>query len=145
MKKVMEKVMVGLAIVCILIMTQCTLFVNAAEITPYYNNTYFANTTASITNTGSIKITNSYEAKTSMTKAVITTYIEKRVLGIFWTKVDIGTTDDEWIDTIYSTTYEGYHTHQLEKTGTYRVKVEYVFYGTGGSADTIEKEIEKTY
>lgn len=119
--------------------------VSAAEITPYYNNTVSASTTVSISSTGKITITNSYNGRKDVTtKAVITTYIEKRFLGIFWTRVDIGTTDDEWVDTIYNYYYAGDHSFQLESTGTYRVTVEYVISGSGG-ADEIVKEIEKKY
>lgn len=120
--------------------------VSAAEITPYYNNTVSATSSANISSTGKITISNSYSGiKDVTTKAVITTYIEKRFLGIFWTRVDIGTTDDEWVDTVYNYQYTGNHTFQLESTGTYRVTVEYVISGSGGSADEIIKEIEVKY
>ncbi len=52
---------------------------------------------------------------------------------------------DEWTDTIYDTTYYDVATVQLEKTGKYRVTVEYVFYGTGGDADTVTHEFELEY
>lgn len=91
-------------------------------------------------------VTNSFNADSSVfTKAVITTYLEKRTLGLFWSKVNIGQTNDEWIVTTYDNSYVGSHSHQLAKTGTYRVTAEYVIYGTGGSADTITKEMEVEY
>ncbi len=118
----------------------------AAEITPYYNNTVSAISTATISSTGKITITNSYSGIKNITnKAVITTYIEKRFLGIFWTRVDIGTTNDEWVDTIYNYYYTGDHSFQLESTGTYRVTVEFVISGSGGDADEIVRETEKKY
>lgn len=116
------------------------------EIAPYYNNVITANSTATISSSGVMTVENIYTGFQSVTtKAVITTYIEKKVLGLFWSRVDIGQTDDEWVDTIYSYEYSGSHSVQLEKTGTYRVTVEFVIYGSGGSADTITKEIERTY
>ena len=137
--------LVSYVFVCLLILNLCMLFANATEISPYYNNAIWANSSANVSSTGILTVKNTYSAQSTTTKVVITTYIEKRVLGIFWSKVDIGTSNDEWIDTVYTTNYSGSHSHQLEKNGTYRVTVEYVFYGTSGYTDTIEKEIEKTY
>lgn len=116
------------------------------EVAPCYNNVSTATGSVSISSSGVITVKNSYIGYQSVTtKAVITTYIEKKVLGLFWSRVDIGQTDDEWVDTIYDYKYSGSHSVQLEKTGTYRVTVEFVIYGSGGSAETITKEIERTY
>lgn len=118
----------------------------AGEVTPYYNNTSSARTTATISSSGMLTVTNSYygfEGET--TKAVITTYVEKKFLGLFWTRVDIGTTDDEWVDTVYDYTYSGTHTFQLTSTGTYRITATYVISGTGGAADEITKTVEVKY
>lgn len=116
------------------------------DVSPFYNNVISVSSIASISNTGVLKVTNSYTGDSSITtKAIITTYIEKKILGVFWSRVDIGQTNDEWVDTIYNYKYSGSHSIQLPSTGTYRVTVEYVIYGTGGSADTITKEIQKTY
>lgn len=120
---------------------------HASEIaTPYYNNVVSARSTATISDSGLLTIKNSYVGIDGVTtKAVITTYVEKKVLGLFWTRVDIGTTDDEWVDTIYDSIYEGVHTFQLSSKGTYRVTVTFTIYGTDGSPDEIIKEIEKEY
>lgn len=116
------------------------------EIAPCYNNVLTAFSTATISSNGLITINNTYTGSQSVTtKAIITTYIEKKTLGIFWSRVDIGQTNDEWVDTIYNYKYSGSHSVQLPSTGTYRVTVEYVVYGSGGAADTITKEIEKSY
>ena len=116
------------------------------EIMPYYNNTLRAYHSVSLSTNGTLKIINSYNGVSGVTtKAVITTYIEKRFLGIFWTRVDIGTADNEWVDTLYSTNYSGGHSFKLESTGTYRVTSEFKIYGSGGSADEIVKETTITY
>lgn len=116
------------------------------EIAPCYNNVLTASSTATISSSGVITVNNTYTGSQSVTtKAIITTYIEKKILGIFWSRVDIGQTNDEWVDTIYNYKYSGSHSVQLPSTGTYRVNVEYVIYGSGGSADTITKTIEKNY
>ncbi len=118
----------------------------AGEITPYYNNVSTARTTASVSSSGLLTINNRYNGfEGETTKAVITTYIEKKVLGLFWTRVDIGITDDQWVDTVYNYTYSGSHTFQLTSGGTYRVTVTFVVSGTGGAADEIVKTQEVTY
>lgn len=118
----------------------------AGEITPYYNNVMSVQTTASVSASGLLTIRNTYSGiQGETTKAVITTYVEKKVLGLFWSKVDLGITDDQWVDTIYNYTYNGTHSVQLESTGTYRVTATYVISGTGGAADEIEKTYEVTY
>lgn len=132
--------------VCVLLVTTFSLVGYAGEAVPYYNNVNSTNSSASISSSGVLTVTNRYVGSSSVTtKAIITTYVEKKVLGLFWSRVDIGQTNDEWVDTIYNYTYTGSHSVQLSSTGTYRVTVEYVIYGSGGSADTITKEIEKTY
>lgn len=118
----------------------------AGEITPYYNNVVNVRTTASVSESGILTIRNTYTgSQGKTTQAVITTYVEKKVLGLFWTRVDLGITDDQWVDTIYNYTYNGTHSVQLESTGTYRVTATYVISGTGGAADEIEKTYEVTY
>ena len=116
------------------------------EIMPLYNNVSSANSTMSINSNGKMTITYRYTGYSSTTtKAVITTYIQKRVLGLFWTKVDIGESDNQWVDTITNYKYSGSRTFQLSASGTYRVTIVYKIYGTGGSADTITSEIEDSY
>ena len=109
-----------------------------AEVMPCYNNVSSATANASISDGGKLSITYKYSGAESITtKAVITTYIEKKFLGLFWRRVDIGTTDNQWVDTIYDYMYVGTRTHQLSSSGTYRITVIYKIYGTGGSADEI--------
>lgn len=146
MKTNCKKRILSFAVAFILIITTGTFMVNAQEISPRYNNVDSASSSAAISSSGVITISNVYSAQsTVLSKAIITTYIEKRTLGLFWSRVDIGQSNDEWVDTVYSNVYTGTHSHQLTKTGTYRATVEYVFYGTGGSADTITKEMEVEY
>lgn len=146
MRKTFLKRITSVFMAGILFLTSFSLVVYADEAVPYYNNVDTVNSAASISSSGVLTVNNRYKGSSSTTtKAVITTYVERKVLGLFWSRVDIGQTDDEWVDTIYSYEYSGSHSVQLEKTGTYRVTVEFVIYGSGGSADTITKEIERTY
>ncbi len=118
----------------------------SSDIEPYYNNVSSVTSKAEIDSNGIIKITNSYSSSSTIfEKAIITTYIEKKILGLFWVKIDIGQTDNEWVDTIYVNMYSGSHSHQLESTGKYRVTTEYIIYGSGGEADTVTKQSEATY
>ena len=149
MKKYTLKKLVSLILANVLLLLIVFVPAKAAvqeEIAPCYNNVLTASSTATISSSGVITVINTYTGSQSeTTKAVITTYIVKKTLGIFWSRVDIGQTDDEWVDTIYNYKYSGSHSIQLPSTGTYRVTVEYVIYGSGGAADTITKEIEKSY
>ena len=93
-----------------------------------------------------MNINYNYTGNSSTTsKAVITTYIEKQFLFIFWTRVDIGTTDNKWTQTVNNYRYTGTRTFKLPSTGTYRTTVVYEVYGSGGSADTITCQDEITY
>ena len=71
------------------------------------------------------------------TKVVITTYIEKKTLGLFWSRVENGQPNNQWVDTSY--------TFQLSSTGTYRVTVTYKVYGSGGAADEIKCVMKDSY
>lgn len=149
MKKRTLNNLISLVLSNILLLLIVFIPANAAvkeEVSPCYNNVVSTDTFVSISNSGVIKTTNSYTGdRTVTTKAVITTYIEKKVLGLFWIRVDIGQVNDEWVDTIYNYEYTGSHSTQLPSTGTYRVTVKYIIYGSGGVADTIVKEVEKSY
>ena len=69
----------------------------ADEIIPRYNNTLTTSDSFTISNNGLATITYNYIGIPNVTtKAVITSYLEKKTLGLFWRRVDIGTTDDEW-------------------------------------------------
>ncbi len=74
-----------------------------------------------------------------MTSVEINTLVEKQTLLFFWSDVD------EWSDTVYDISYYDTTSIQLDDEGTYRVTVEYTFYGTGGAADTITCEMEVKY
>ncbi len=115
-------------------------------ITPRFNNVATITSAMSINDSGKMTISYKYSGAESITtKAVITTYIEKKYLGLFWRRVDIGTVDDEWVDTIYDYMYAGTRVHQLSASGTYRVTVVYKIYGSGGSADEVEYQATDSY
>ena len=134
----------------LLLVTLGTLALSVAasdnEIMPRLNNTATTSTNFVISSSGMATISAVYNGYQNITTgAKITSYIEKRTLGIFWNKVDIGETNNEWVDT--SSDYLGAfgHQFQLPSTGTYRATVVYEISGTGGATDVIEYEQERTY
>ena len=111
-----------------------------------YNNTVMASSVASISESGLLTVANQYQGiRGKTTKGEITTYIEKKILGLFWTQVNIGEPNNQWIDVVYNYMYFGNHTFQLSSHGTYRITVVYVISGSGGDPDTITQRITKTY
>ena len=111
-----------------------------------YNNTLTVTSVASISDNGLLTISNRYQGiKGTTTKGEITTNVEKRILGLFWTRVDIGQPNNQWYDVAYSYYYDGSHTFQLSSYGTYRITVIYVISGSGGEPDTITRTTTQTY
>lgn len=147
MKKQTKRILTVLLTVCITVVSFGVIQVLAADVMPLYNNTLSATPSMSINDDGLMTITFKYSGMPSTTtKAVITTYVEKRFLGFFWTRVDIANNDDDqWVDTVYDYRYTGSHTLQLSSKGTYRVTVKYKIYGTGGAADEITRELTASY
>lgn len=149
MKKHIRRIFVAILIVCLMIVPFYPVSAAVADgngIMPCYNNVRSVDTVIGINSSGKLTINYSYSGSSSITtKAVITTYIQKKTLGLFWTRVDIGTTDNEWVDTINKYSYTGVRTYQLSSKGTYRVTAIYKIYGSGGSADEIETKATATY
>lgn len=152
MTKSIKKTILTFALICASVTTLFSGIKNPANVyaseamTPYYNNVVTVDSAATISSSGKLTARYSYDGSRGITtKAVITTYVEKKTLGLFWSRVDIGTTNDEWVDTISNYTHTGSHSVQLSSTGKYRVTFNFVIYGTGGSADEITKVKEIEY
>lgn len=79
-----------------------------------YNNTVTASSSVSISDSGLLTIANQFQGiREKTTKGEITTYVEKRTLGFFWTRVDIGQPNNQWYDVVYDYMYIGSHSFQL--------------------------------
>lgn len=140
------KRVVCVAVAFVMAMSTFSAFAAAQVVEPYFNNTVTASNMASVSSSGKLTITNSFAGgKTVFSKAIITTYVEKKVLGLFWSRVDIGQNNNKWIDVIYENVYTGFHYFQLSDKGTYRVTTEFVVYGSGGPADTITRTATTQY
>lgn len=95
---------------------------------------------------GEAHISVSYIAESGVfVQAKSTVKIQKKFLGLFWTTVDIGTTNDEWVE--YCTDVYGdlYNYFPVSGTGTYRAVFKLEITGTNGSVDVIEDTIEYKY
>lgn len=118
----------------------------SGAVTPRFNNTASTSTNFTITSAGKATISAVYHGYQNITTgAKITSYIEKRTLGLFWSRVDIDQPNNEWGDTSTKHTDAFGHEFYLNSTGTYRATVVYEISGTGGATDVIEYEQERTY
>ena len=81
----------------------------------------------------------------TFTQAQVTVKIQKRFLGIFWSTVDIGLPDNEWV--AYNNNVSGsfYNTFPVDGTGTYRAKITLEVFGLTGVSDVIEETLEYKY
>lgn len=149
MKRQLKRLLVAVLTVCLVVVPLCHVSAAIAqqeEIMPLFNNVSSASVNISINDSGKLTITYQYTGSPEVTShAVITSYIEKRTLGVFWTRVENGQTDNQWVDTIEGHSATGTRTCNLSETGTYRVTAIYKVYGSGGSADEIECQATDTY
>ena len=147
MRQKMKRLLSTLLVICFITMTLSQTNVYGSEIIPRYNNTQNATIDTYIDKTNDVLTINYHYTGYSniTTKAVITTYIEKQFLGIFWTRVDIGATNDKWIQTVNNYRYSGKRTFSLSSEGTYRTTVIYEIYGSDGSVDEITCQDTVTY
>lgn len=108
---------------------------------PYLNNGASVNTSLSVNSNGVAQIILKYSGDEQNTAGgKITTQLQKRFLLVFWTDVDGG----YWVDESSESSYTAVHTLAVA-TGTYRVQVEYLLYGTDGSVETVNDEVQYTY
>lgn len=145
MKKILAMVMVVITLVGFTAFPVSALG-ESPEVSPYLNNGTNATTSFVIPSSGLSETKILYTGIQGVTtKVTVTTYLQKKTLGLFWTKVDIGTTNKEWVDTSTQVSGTFVHQYQLQSTGTYRAVITIVFSGTGGADDEIQNKIEKKY
>lgn len=149
MKKQIKRLFISILTLCLIIVPLGSVSASAAtkeEMMPYYNNTESARITTNVDDNGKLTISYRFVGYSSITtKVVITTYIEKKTLGLFWTRVDNGQPDKQWVDTIYDYRYIDSRTYNLSSKGTYRITAKYKVYGNGGSADEITCQTKVSY
>ena len=110
------------------------------EISPLYVEPITIHWTAMVDGSNELSVAYSYSATDSqVTDVVITTYVEKRSLLVIWNRVDIGETNNEWIDYGAGDHFSMNHSVQLPNSGTYRVTITFDVYNGSTLIDTIEK------
>lgn len=88
-------------------------------IMPRYTNATVAEVTLVINDDGLATVRSNCTAIPSTTWIRATTYLEKKVNGV-WTRVDILSTDDQWVTMINTRLFSVTKTHQLTSRGSYR-------------------------
>lgn len=118
---------------------------SASEIQPRFDHTYSAAFSFVVIDPGAGDFFVSYYANDDTFRlAKLTVVFQKRVLGLFWQTVDIGTTNNEWV--AYCTDVDGdfYDTVMLDGTGTYRAIFTLQVHGEL-TTDNIEEIIDYQY
>ena len=117
------------------------------EAMPRLNTMIDVSSAANLSSSGLLYVINTYATNDSqISRVVVTTYVEKRNLLLFWDRVDIGTTNDEWVDRGGNGDFSKAHTAQMPGSGTYRVTVTFEVYNSSNTLlDSIEKVIKKSY
>ncbi|MBO5228290.1 MAG: hypothetical protein J6B39_04785 [Lachnospiraceae bacterium] len=133
--RMLKKLAVMFACMAMLCASVTTAFASYG-VMPCYDVVSYADACVEVSADGELMIATEYAGDSSVTKAVITTCIEKKTLLFFWSD------EAEWSDTIYSSSYSGTDSYQLPEEGTYRVTVTFEVYGSDGSVDTITSESE---
>lgn len=114
----------------------------AYAVEPRYTNASSATVTFTISDSGVAKVLVRMTGSSSLSKSSVCTYIEKKV-GSTWTRVNIGTTNNEWDYTTTSTTIVKTYTSQLSSTGEYRAVCEMTL--TESTTETITQTATATY
>ena len=117
-----------------------------AEAAMTYNNTLSANISCAVDSSGCLQASlavSGIKGKTTRIKAEL--YVEKRVLGMFWSRVDIGYNNNIWEDSTTNHTYYNTFNTDLPSNGTYRTTVTFTVSGSGGTDDIIVKTSTITY
>lgn len=133
----------------IVLLLSCLLFIGcislpvsaaeAPEIMPYYNNVMKTSSSFSIDASGTGTVKASYAGFSGVTESVtVTIKIQKKTLGLVWTKVDIGVPNNEIVVNSTNVNDNFIYTVPLDTTGNYRAVITYTATGSGGADDTIE-------
>lgn len=127
-------------VLTIIIVSVFQFVVLANDINLLNNNTFFTDTSFTISADGTANLYVCCEGYTNVTTgATINITIKKRTLLLFWSEVvsdSITVSGDYYSNEFY---------YQLEDKGTYKCNVEYIVSGTGGADDVIPFEDTAVY
>ena len=141
MKKVLS-VFLALALCFSFFNTPASASVENDAITPRYTNATVAEVTMAINDSGLATIKSCCTAIPGTTWIRATTCLEKKVNGT-WTRVDILSTNDQWVTMINTRVFSVTKTHQLTSRGTYRAVT--TFDVIAGTTETITVIFQATY
>ncbi len=144
---------ISLILICILLIS-CPITAYASEIsneqqmlvTPRFSNCSKCVVTFTVSDPNTAYVGVTYNAYSdTFVQAKVTVQIQKKFLGLFWRTVDIGYSNNEWVD--YSSAVNGYfyNSFTIDGTGTYRANFVVEIKGKDGSVDVIEDSIERRY
>ena len=116
-------------------------FATENEIIPYFNNTSSVQDTFQVTENGKATISFTCRGYRGMTTKIVVNSVIQKQSGSSWVDVAGASWTDE--STLYYCVND--HSVQLTSSGTYKATITYTVYGSGGEADVIVSEYEKTY
>ena len=116
------------------------------NISPRFTNCDICDFTFNVLDPGDAHVAVTYSAKADVfVQAKLTVKIQKKFLGLFWKDVDIGLTDNEWVEYSYDIHGQFYNYFPADGTGLYRAVIRLEMHGTTGVSDVIEDTIEFRY
>ena len=104
-----------------------------------YNNASSAALDCSVNSSGYLQAVMLGTGNAGTSRIAVELYVEKRVMLIFWKRVDIGYPNNTWTDHTSNNVYSHTFTTALPSSGTYRVTATYTFSGSGGPDDVITR------
>ena len=148
MKRNIFKTIMAVTLICVMAVNVMPFYAFAAEgISPRYTNCDSCDIMFSINSSGVASTDVTYMAdRNTFTQAKMTLKIQKKILWLFWTTVEIPNTSyNEWTGYCTDIAGEIYYDLQLSSTGTYRAIITVEFFGNTGVVDTIEETMEDKY
>ncbi|MBR4636765.1 MAG: hypothetical protein IKO51_10475 [Clostridia bacterium] len=110
-----------------------------------YNNTVSATLSCDVDSAGCLYSYLSVAGKSGTTRIAVELYVDKQILGLFWSRVNIGYENNVWTDYTTKSCYSNTFSTYLPSHGTFRVTVTYTVSGSGGANDIITKTQTITY
>lgn len=101
----------------------------APTVSPLYVNTSQASVVFNISESGEANIVVTCVGKSTATKISTVTYLERKV-GSSWVRVDIDSTDNEWVYSTTASYVRKNYTHTVTVRGEYRAVCEVTVKGT---------------
>lgn len=134
----MKRIISSVLIFLVIIITACP--IKATELR--YVNADILSVTMSIDSSGVASVMVKMTGNTSSAQVSVSTYIEKKI-GVAWTRVDIGTTNDVWVCNTTNASLMKTYTARLVGTGEYRAVAEFILIGS--TVEEVIKISEVTY